>query len=232
MKERDRAQLRLLLEAENDTGEDAFAEQLRAIYTDSAERGGLTSQYTISQTIIMMDSLAKNLITRCIDEAARIARDTEAFALVSETVEKFLSFLEDRITEVATLATTSSIEVLKDYSAVKSAEQQFAKKKMRLKRQLEIHRFDFIRSANDPRLASKKPPEKSNNVGGKPLAKHWDAMWAAVAAQLYNGDLTPKTQADIERAMFDWFGAEDIEVGETSVRNRARVLWQNIEQVD
>ncbi len=35
----------------------------------------------------------------------------------------------------------------------------------------------------------------------KPLAAHWDEMWAAVAVMLYTGDLQPRTQADIERAM-------------------------------
>jgi len=232
MRERDRAKLRLLLEAENDMGEDTFAEKLRAIYVSSSGRGGFQSGNTIGLAIDMFDSLAKNFITRCVDQAATIARDTEAFALVSETVDKFLSFLEDRVTEVAILASAGSKEASKGNSAVKSAEQRFAKKKIRLKRQLEIHRFDFTRPALDPAPAPKLIPEKSKNAGGKPLAEHWDKMWAAIAVQLYKGDLKPKTQADIERAMLDWLSTKDIDAGERTVRNRARALWQELIEAD
>lgn len=42
---------------------------------------------------------------------------------------------------------------------------------------------------------------------------------------LYAGDLQPKTQADIERAMKDWLASQELDVGDTSVRERARHLW-------
>ncbi len=67
------------------------------------------------------------------------------------------------------------------------------------------------------------------NRGGKPLAAHWDELWSSIAVQLWNGDLQPKTQADIKRAMLEWFTAKEIDVGETAVTDRARQLWLKIE---
>jgi hypothetical protein len=50
--------------------------------------------------------------------------------------------------------------------------------------------------------------------------------------QLYTLELQPDTQADIERAMADWFedansnGGEKIDPGVTAIRQRARALWK------
>ncbi|WP_196232981.1 hypothetical protein [Sphingomonas segetis] len=51
-----------------------------------------------------------------------------------------------------------------------------------------------------------------------------------MARQLYGGDLQPKRQADIEKAMHDWLSANGHTAGETQVRERARKLWQTIEK--
>lgn len=54
-------------------------------------------------------------------------------------------------------------------------------------------------------------------------------MWADIAVKLWTGDLAPKSQADIKRAMFAWFNAKEIEIGDTAVTQRARQLWQKIQ---
>jgi hypothetical protein len=70
---------------------------------------------------------------------------------------------------------------------------------------------------------------KSKNKGGRPAAAHWDELWAAIAVMLYLGDLKPRRQADIERAMKDWLVSKDLDAGDTPVRDRARVLWSKLE---
>lgn len=65
-------------------------------------------------------------------------------------------------------------------------------------------------------------------IGGRPPKPFWDQLWAAIAAQLHNGDLDPKRQADIERAMHDWLVANSHDAGETAVRAKARLLWDAI----
>jgi hypothetical protein len=46
--------------------------------------------------------------------------------------------------------------------------------------------------------------------------------------QLYVGDLKPKTQADIERAMHQWISDRNESAGETTIRERASKLWRAI----
>lgn len=93
--------------------------------------------------------------------------------------------------------------------------------------ELILTRQDFLEGR-----AAGKSKQKSDpvNRGGKPLARHWDAVWAEIAFQLWHGDLQPKTQADIKRAMFVWFSAQGIDVGDTAVTQRARQLWQRLDQ--
>lgn len=78
--------------------------------------------------------------------------------------------------------------------------------------------------------------ERENDVvkavatrGGRPSKPFWDQLWASVAAQLYNGDLKPTRQADIERAMHDWLALDDENAGETAVRAKAKLLWTAIQ---
>ncbi len=71
-------------------------------------------------------------------------------------------------------------------------------------------------------------PSKQGS-GGRPPKQFWDQLWASIAAQLYNGDLNPKRQADIERAMHDWLVSNDKKAGETAVRSRAKQLWEAIQ---
>lgn len=108
-----------------------------------------------------------------------------------------------------------------------------------LTRQIDIHRFTF----NQPLHAQSSdvivaPPSVSDiatpakNPGGKPLAKHWDAMWAAIAFKLYAGDIQPSSQADIERAMKDWFAENNLDIGDTAIRGRARTLWTKIQATE
>ncbi|MEM6827114.1 MAG: hypothetical protein AAF553_04150 [Pseudomonadota bacterium] len=57
-------------------------------------------------------------------------------------------------------------------------------------------------------------------------------MWAYIAVQLWAGDLKPKKQADVKKAMFEWLSANEIEVGDTAVTQRARQLWQAMQSTE
>ncbi len=54
-------------------------------------------------------------------------------------------------------------------------------------------------------------------------------MWAAIAVQLWEGDLKPTRQKDISDAMFAWLDERELDVGKTAVIDRARTLWQLLE---
>lgn len=73
---------------------------------------------------------------------------------------------------------------------------------------------------------------KKRNPGGKPLAAHWDRMWAAIAIKLWSGELNPKSQGDVKKAMIDWFNQAEIEIGDTALTQRARQRWQAMQDAD
>jgi hypothetical protein len=70
--------------------------------------------------------------------------------------------------------------------------------------------------------------QSTPSKGGRYAAEFWDNLWVEICRQLYEGDLKPKKQADIEKAMMDWIAERDETAGVTTVRERARKLWQAI----
>lgn len=73
----------------------------------------------------------------------------------------------------------------------------------------------------------------AKHAGGAPKKEFWDDLWAAIAAKLYNGDLKPTKQADIEKAMLDWATANTKDgLSEATARTRASKLWKLIREAD
>jgi hypothetical protein len=73
------------------------------------------------------------------------------------------------------------------------------------------------------------PVSKSNAplaVGGRPAAEWWDDLWVEMCRQIYTGELVPKRQADLEKAMQSWCAAKGYSDAVSTVRPRARKLWQ------
>jgi hypothetical protein len=79
-----------------------------------------------------------------------------------------------------------------------------------------------------PAPASAADAQSTPAKGGRYPADFWDELWVEIARQLYEGDLKPKKQADIEKAMMDWLAARGEAPGVTTIRERARKLWQAI----
>ena len=74
--------------------------------------------------------------------------------------------------------------------------------------------------------AAPATPEASAGRGGRPPAEWWDDLWIEMCRALYLGDLKPQRQADIEKAMNDWIGSKGESAASSTVRSRARKLWQ------
>lgn len=83
----------------------------------------------------------------------------------------------------------------------------------------------------DPPLPP-SPPAPAKTSGGRPPAAYWDDLWVEIARQLYSGDLQPKRQSDIEKAMSDWLAAQGHHPSESTLRDRARRLWTAINRDD
>jgi hypothetical protein len=108
----------------------------------------------------------------------------------------------------------------------------FTPKPTPLRRQLEIHRFSFTVPFSPQLPETVDQTAARKNRGGKPLAAHWDELWATIAVSIYSGDLQPKTQADIERWMSSWLVDRDLDASVSSVRQRARTLWRKLDSAE
>lgn len=65
----------------------------------------------------------------------------------------------------------------------------------------------------------------SKNKGGRPPAAFADDLMCAIWGLIYQGDLKPKNQAEIERAMLDWALENDQELGATVARGKAQKVF-------
>src|SRR3954465_5180222 len=72
-------------------------------------------------------------------------------------------------------------------------------------------------------------PTLDKTPGGRPPASFWDDLWFSVWGQIYRGDLRPKIQADVEKAMLDWASAHGHEPSHSTIRSRARKLFQALQ---
>lgn len=68
--------------------------------------------------------------------------------------------------------------------------------------------------------------------GGRQPAEWWDRLWIEICRQLYCGELIPKKQSDLEKAMLDWLATQDENPSVSTIRTRARPLWDAISQED
>lgn len=227
-----RAQVRLILDHESDLARNAFDNRLKAIYAEHAAKGLLKSGATIKVALRAMEEIASRLIADCIDKVASVSKESEAFAMIAEAVQTYLSFLYDKAEPIGEMVGGKRDSIGLRDSILKATDDRFREARSRLERQLEIHRFTFTQPGPIAKIqgdAEKPDIPLPRNNGGKPRGAHWDAMWADIAVKLWCGDLQPQSQADIKRAMFDWFNHKEIAVGDTAITDRARLLWQRIE---
>jgi hypothetical protein len=97
---------------------------------------------------------------------------------------------------------------------------------------LQAFGVSFLRADIDKLVPASGPTPKTDTAavapGGRPRAEWWDDLWIEICRQLYDGELIPKKQADIETAMKDWLAKRGEHPSDSTIRSRARKLWQAI----
>ena len=236
MDQNSRAQIRLILEDADARARKAVNTRLKAIYAKYSARRSLQSGATVKAVVTAVEEMASQFITCCVDQVATVAKDLEAFAMIHEAVEGFLKFLGRKVDDAAQMASGFDRDGSVIGKITEAARTLYGGSQTDLRRQLEIHRFSFTVPQTTPSPTpthNEMPvPTFDKNRGGKPRADHWDQMWAAISVMLYTGDLNPRTQADIERAMKDWLAQNGFDVGDTAVRDRARYLWREFQKAE
>lgn len=233
----ERAQIRLLLEHLGSEYNRTCGDAQKAMHAKQAGNRLLQSGATIKAAIRIAEDQTDAFVDKVIDQVSAVAKDVDAFNMIVAALTAQFRGREAELAEAVRLSAGGKPD---EYpSAQQAAERLFAEMRARVFKRLEIHRFSFTRPTKGDMAAAglrptlvqpaPLPPAKPKNAGGLPLADHWDAMWANIAVQLWSGDINPKSQADIKRAMFAWFNANEINVGDTAVTQRARRLWQQIQ---
>jgi hypothetical protein len=91
----------------------------------------------------------------------------------------------------------------------------------------------FLKSALDGLLSqpvSPQLPPPEQNKGGRPRKDWWDDLWCAVWGLAYRGDLKPKNQADIEKAMMAWIEQRGETASESTVKPLARKMFVEMQR--
>ncbi|MCP5379305.1 MAG: hypothetical protein H6915_01235 [Novosphingobium sp.] len=236
----ERDQIRLILEHEADEALRSSGKRQKALHAEHSAKGLLRSGATVKRAVSIVEDEAGAFVQRAIDKVAPVAQDIDAFTLITARLASNFRSWEREVADAVKLATASGKD--RTESVKRAADGLFADVKERIGRELEIHRFSFTKPSRgdlaakgirtEAPAATKVQAAEKRNPGGKPLAPHWDEMWAAVAVKLWTGDLKPKSQADVKAAMFDWFNKAEIDVGDTALTQRARQLWQAMQDAE
>ena len=233
----ERSQIRLILEHNSSQMCSKSQERHKAMHADRAAARALGSGDIIRRALKLVEADAREFITTSVDQVANVAQDSDAFALIVGSVTALFRHFEAQVEKAVILATRGGTSP-RYTGAKREADRLFAELRDHMFRELEIHRFSFTKPSKSrmleiresinlqPKNAEQALPK---NYGGKPLAEHWDSMWADIAVALWVGDLSPKSQAEVKAAIFEWFNKKGIDVGETAVRQRAQKLWSKIE---
>ena len=90
----------------------------------------------------------------------------------------------------------------------------------------------FLKSALELLAPNHSPEvvEASPNRGGRPRKEFWDEMWCAVWGEVYRGDLKPKNQAELERAMVNWIEGRGESASESTIKPLARKMYLEMQR--
>lgn len=171
MDQRLREQIRLVLDDATDRARKASSERLQAVYVDRNRRGLLHSSITVGGAIESLKEDASRYVADCVDRVAAIDKSIEAFAMLSEANQRFLTFLTARFDE----AVRKGLGGRGEQSRAPNFDDQFTKMWReaceRSTRELEIHRFAFTKPSLvvDFLPSVDKMPQKKNEGASRLL---------------------------------------------------------------
>lgn len=212
--------------------------RIQMIFSAHSAKGLLHSGATIRASVRGMDELIVIFADELKKQISDIALDMDAFAILSKAVDQALDICAAQLLPVTRMA-SGRLQGPVDQSNAKASQELFDEMRANVIAKLAISRFAFEpppSSAVHPQPESLQPTTETPGAvkwkGGRPPAEFWDDMWASIATALYDGTLKPKTQADVERAMADWIESNGHNAAGSTVRARARRLWDRLSATD
>lgn len=233
MNDRERAQIALILQRATKFACATLDERIKAVYAAHAAKGLLQSGATIKAAVGAMNVVLSPLIDEAAERVANVVRDEAAFNELNAALQEVFKSYRERLDGIARVANGRGPGQPADRSVLSATEKLFDDWRTDLEAQVAILAFDFS-TIPTTALDTHALPQSTvgNGKGGRHRKDFWDDMWAAIAASLYDGDLKPRSQADVERAMAGWIDGHGHSASDSSVRARARRLWDLIAATD
>ena len=224
MNEREHRQVTLIIEDELALSGDALERAIETVYALHSAKGRLRSGATLREVIAVSETAATSLLELLVTKIEKVAADPESFEMISTALLNFADMINGHVPRLL------DVVGRKEPSTKAAVHNLLREMSDRLDRKVEINRYKFEAVAQPKDALTPSPhAETTPKKGGRPLADHWSAMWAATAFALHAGELNPKRQAHIEQFMLDWLAANNLNGNLSTVRGHARKLWALIE---
>ena len=223
-----RRQIGLILKDAVDEYTAVLKSRLQAMYADHSAKGRLHSGATVQVAVRMMDEIATEAVERMPSKILAIARDSEAYSAFGAAMIDLIKTFRDEMPTVIRMA-SGRMPCEPSPSIERASYELFSQMESKIDRKIEIAEFSF---SGQPAAAFAPPPPSGQIKTGRPRGAFWDDMWAAIASDLFDGKLKPKSQADLEQAMLKWIEANGHSAAVSTVRARARRLWDRIRALE
>jgi hypothetical protein len=216
-----------------------IAERQSAIIADHSAKGLLQSGATIRRVIRAAEEVGAQLVSDSVERVSLITKSDDAFGQLTASFDTFWASLAAILQQTVNVASGRHPLDLQEDATYRAADKLFAKSRALVRKKLELSRHSFagqspaaVKLASE-RTAIQEPATTDTRAaiakkGGRPPAEFWDDLWATIAVALYSGDLKPRTQADIQRAMTDWIESKGHSAADSTIKARARRLWDRI----
>lgn len=213
------------------------------MYGEHSAMGRLQSGATAKAGVRIIEELGEAFVKTSVDQVATVAMDTEAFAMIVEETESLFRMFGGEVTSLTNMATGNRAGDPRQRSIADAVQGLFRDAQQRTMRKLEIHRFTFTKPTTrkliEGEQLQQEPAHPKPNIVkserarvGRLPADWWDDLWIEIFRQIYLGDLKPKTQADIVKAMQQWLSDRDIEAADSTLKPRARKLLQMLQEAE
>jgi hypothetical protein len=225
MIEREAEQINRLLSYRISIAQRIFEDRLNAIYADHSAKGRLHSGGTIKVAIRLMGEMGTGLVSALADEVLAVSPLLDGHAALSHSIEELADFFAGQLPRIVAMAAGRMPASQPDDAVKRAAEERFDAMRRDLIEQVGLLAFRFKETSS---LETDQSKPAASKKGGRPPAEFWDDMWATIAVQLFEGSLQPKAQADVERAMAIWIEGSGYSAADSTIRARARRLWDRI----
>lgn len=237
MDDREYARLEANLSQEVEAAMSSFESRLRAVHDTLSAQGRLRSGQSVRLAIEAMGFVADRCLTRCTQRLAVLGGNAQSYGILRITLSGLLDLLEEQLPDIERVVGMLPNDDGSPSDITLLAARLFGEMRVRIESKVEANaaQFDTHKASSEAHSPSPPSPNYANKVesavtAGRLPAEWWDDLWVEMCRQIYLGELLPRSQADIVRAMLVWLETKGIDVSEATLKPRARKLFAMLEK--